>query len=153
MKLHRTIQLSVAALAALTVASQALAAGDARTISAISKGAGITFVDADLSGKPSIGDYEIGNSIYVNPKSGKVIGHGSLMCTQTDAAGTTYQCQGVVHFPGGDLMTAGLFSPMSKTGAQAVIGGTGVYRGVSGLLSLTWLDSKFARARVAFSFD
>jgi hypothetical protein len=151
--LHRSIQPSLVILVALAVAPHAFAGGGARTISAISKGAGITFVDADRSGKPSVGDYEIGSSVYVSPKSGKVIGHGSIMCTQIDTVGGSYQCQGVTHFAGGDVVTAGLFSPASKTGSQAIVGGTGVYAGVDGLVTVTWLDTKFARARVVLTLQ
>ena len=60
-------------------------------------------------------------------------GRGSVLCTQTDAAGAAYQCQGVTHFPGGDVVTAGRFSALSKTMSQAIVGGPGV--GVDGIAS------------------
>jgi hypothetical protein len=151
-KLRRSIPLALAVPAVLTAGSHALAAGSGKTISAISKGVGITFVDADRNGRPSLGDYEVGNSVYVNRTSGKVIGRGSVTCTQTDPAGGSYQCQGVAHFAGGDVVTAGRFAPASKTGSHAILGGTGVYEGVTGVLAITWLDPTFARASVVFRF-
>jgi hypothetical protein len=147
---------SAACLLAAVGASVALASargGSERTITAISRGTGITFVDADHDGKPSLGDYEIGSTVLVSPKSGKPIGHGSVVCTQINATGTQYQCQGVSHFAGGDVVSAGLFSVTSKTLSQAIVGGTGVYAGARGLYRGTWLDAKFARAKVVFTLD
>jgi hypothetical protein len=144
--------LCIAGVIALVASPAALGSGG-RTINAIAKSAGITFVDADRSGKPSIGDYEIGKSVYVNPTSGKVLGRGSVVCTQTDAAGVVYQCQGVTHFAGGDIVTAGPFTATAKSVSLAVVGGTGVYAGTNGLLTTTWLDSRFARAKVAIALD
>ena len=149
-----TIVSLVAAIAGVgtTVAFGAAgAAGPERTITAIAKGTGITFVDADRNGKPSLGDYELGTTVYV--KGGKKIGSGSVVCTQTNAAGTHYQCQGLQHFAGGDLITAGLFSATSKTYAEAITGGTGVYGGVSGTMNGRWLDARFARAKVVFTLN
>jgi len=147
------LTLCTACVIALVAAAAALGSGGGRTINAIAKSAGITFVDADRSGKPSIGDYEIGKSVYVNPASGKVIGRGSVICTQTDAAGVVYQCQGVTHFAGGDIVTAGPFTATAKSVSLAVVGGTGVYARTNGLLTTTWLDARFARARVAIALD
>jgi hypothetical protein len=149
-KLQHSIALSLAGMCALAAASAAFGSS-ARTINAIAKGTGITFVDADHSGKASAGDYEIGTVVYVNPKSAKPIGHGSIVCTQIGASATAYQCQGVAHFAGGDIVTAGPFSASSKTGSLAVVGGTGVYARVAGLQSTTWLDNRFARAKVTFT--
>jgi hypothetical protein len=147
-----TVSLLVTLSAGAAVAWGSGSAGaPARTINAIAKGTGITLVDADRNGKPSIGDYEIGMTVYL--KAGKQIGSGSVVCTQTNAAGTRYQCQGLQRFPGGDLITAGLFSATSKTYAQAITGGTGVYTGVSGTLNGRWLDPMFARAKVVFTLD
>ena len=147
--------LCTAGVIALVAAPAALgSSNNSRTISAIAKGAGITFVDADSSGKASIGDYEVGRSVFVNPKSGKEIGRGSVVCTQIDATGIVfYQCQGVTHLTGGDIVTAGPFTASAKTFTLAVTGGTGVYEHVRGLLTTTWLDPRFTRARVVFTLE
>jgi hypothetical protein len=36
---------------------------------------------------------------------------------------------------------------------QAVVGGTGVYAGMTGSVKGTWLDARFARARVVFTLS
>jgi hypothetical protein len=152
-------KLTIVALAALAAAALAAVAfgsdagSSARAIAAIAKGTGITFVDADHSGKPSLADYELGTTTYVSPATGKAIGRGSVVCTQINTSGTNYQCQGVARFPGGDLVTAGRFSPLRKTYVQAIVGGTGVYSGARGVLRGTWLDAKFSRAKVVFSLE
>jgi hypothetical protein len=117
------------------------------------RGGGITLVDANGDEKPSRGDYEVATSVYVHPKSGKPLGRGSVVCTQIDAAGLRYQCQGAAHFAGGDIVTAGLFPVTAKSFALAIVGGTGVYAGSRGTLRVTWLDAKFARARAAFTLE
>jgi hypothetical protein len=108
-------------------------------------------VDADRNGKPSIGDYEVGASLFTDPRSGKTLGRGTVVCTQINASGTLYQCQGQSRFAGGDIMDAGRFDATSKTFATAVVGGTGVYAGASGTHTGRWLDAKFARASVVFT--
>jgi hypothetical protein len=150
----KLIVVSTVALAAAVV-GVSLAWGSSfgaqRTIVATGLGAGITLVDADANQKPSIGDYEVGLTRYVDPKTGKGMGRGSVVCTQTNAGGTEYQCQGVTHFPGGDVFDAGLFSPISPTSSLAIIGGTGAYAGASGTILVTWLAKDFSKSRTVFS--
>lgn len=152
MKLHR-ISFAAAALA-LAAASAAFGSASgsskARTIKATALGTGITFVDADRNGKPSLGDYEIGTQVLVN-SAAKRLGYGSVFCVQVNPAGTEYQCQSQFHFAGGAVMSAGPFSATSPTYASAIIGGTGTYAGVTGTVAGTWLDKKFTKARVVIS--
>jgi hypothetical protein len=149
----KLIIVAAACVAAVTGASVALgsAGGSERTITATSLGTGIALVDADHDGKPSVGDYEVGTSRYVDPESGKAIGHGSVVCTQINAAGTEYQCEGSTHLPGGDLTSAGLFSPLERSFSLAVTGGTGVYAGASGTVAVTWLAKDFSKSRTVFT--
>jgi hypothetical protein len=153
-KLHRNI--FVATALALAVASTAFGSASggssARTIKATALGTGITFIDADRSGKPSIGDYEIGTNVFVN-SAGKRLGHGSVFCVQVNAVGTQYQCQSQLHFAGGDIMTAGAFSATSPTYNSAIVGGTRAYAGVTGTMSGKWLDKNFAKARVVLTLS
>jgi hypothetical protein len=144
----------VCIVAGAAVASVAFgSAGSGRTITATALGTGIALVDADRSGKPSLGDYEVGLSRYVDPKTGKGMGHGSVVCTQTNAAGTEYQCQGVTHFAGGDVSVAGMFSPLAKSFKLAIVGGTGAYAGAKGTLTVRWLARDFSKARDVFEFQ
>src|SRR5262245_18937226 len=113
MKGKLVIGFLVCLAAGATAASVALGSSSSgSTITATALGTGIALVDADHSGKPSLGDYEVGLTRYVD-KSGKAMGRGSVTCTRTNVAGTQYQCAGVAHFPGGDLTTAGVFSPLA----------------------------------------
>jgi hypothetical protein len=154
MRLHSiTITVAALALTATSVASGSNAPDSARTIKAVAQGTGITFIDADHSGKPSVGDYEVGSSVYLNARTGKAIGRGTVVCTQVNATGTRYQCQGQSHFAGGDVLTAGLFDATAKTYTQAVVGGTGVYASAAGTLSGAWLDARFSKARVVFTLN
>ena len=150
-KLTFVAMISVIAAVGASVPLGSAAGGSAKTITALGLGTGITRVDADHSGKPSLGDYEIGFSRYVEPKSGKAMGHGSVVCTQINAAGTEYQCQGVTHFPGGDVATAGLFSVLAQSYSLAVTGGTRAYAGMTGTFTGTWLTKDYSKARAVFS--
>lgn len=152
MKLHRIIFL--AAAAALACGSVAFGSsptdGSAKRISAVLLYTGLTSVDADHNGKPSIGDYGIAPAVYVTG-AGKRVGHGSAICVQVNAAGTRYACEGQNHFPGGDILTAGVFSPLEKTFREAIVGGTGVYAGLRGTFEGKWLKPDYSKARVSFT--
>jgi hypothetical protein len=144
-----------AALLALAAALPAFgspsAAGPGRTITAIGQAVGFTSVDVDRNGKRTIGDYEIGQTLFVSPRSGKPLGRGTVICTMINNGGTDFQCQGQNRFAGGDIVHAGRFSVAAKTYRLAIVGGTGVYEGARGNVTGTWLDSKFLRQRVVFS--
>jgi hypothetical protein len=85
-------KLTIAALAALAAAALAAVAfgsdagGSARAIAAIAKGTGITFVDADHSGKPRR-RLRARYTTYVSPATGKAIGRGSVVCAYAGARG------------------------------------------------------------------
>src|SRR4029079_8094758 len=130
--------LAAAGVAAAVVASIASGSDGSRTIAATAVGAGITFVNAHHSGAPSLGDYEIGRTRFVD-EGGKAVGRGTVTCTQVNPAGTQYTCSGVNHFTGGDLTTAGIFSPLAKSFSLAITGGTGAYAGARGTLKTIWL--------------
>ena len=127
--------------------------GFTQTITVVAKGTGLTFVDADRSGKPSIGDYEIGSTVYLNRTSAKAVGRGWVVCTQIDSSRARYECRGTAHFAGGDIVTAGPFDPRKGTFSLAVVGGTGVYAGVRGQQRTTWLTEDYSRSKVTFSFE
>jgi hypothetical protein len=145
-----SILAAVVALAAAPVTARtATHEASATTIETFTRGLGITLVDADHSGKPSIGDIEIPRQQFLN-RAGKKIGRGVGICVQVNTAGTGYECQTHYHFAGGDIMTAGPFSVLGKRFTWAIVGGTGAYSSMTGTLEGTWLDSKFDRARVLF---
>ena len=120
------------------------------TIKTIQQAVAFTSIDADHNGKPSVGDYSIAQVVHLSPKSGKPIGGGTAICTQIDAAGSLYDCQGEDHFAGGDIREAGRFR-IAKGFRLAILGGTGVYQGAAGELNGTWLDAKLTKARDIFT--
>lgn len=152
MKLQRiTFVATALALAVASVAFGSASDDDSpKTIRAVLQYTGLTEVDVDRNGKPSVGDSAIAPAVYLNA-AGKKLGHGSAMCVQVNAAGTQYACEGQNRFPGGDLFHAVRFSATEKTFRGAVLGGTGVYTGLSGTYDGRWLAADFSRARVVFT--
>jgi hypothetical protein len=146
-----TLALGVAVL--LGVAASASASHSSiSTIRTLQKGTAATWVDADHSGKPSIGDYTVFRAVHLDPTTRKVIGGGTAICTQLDAKGLLFDCQGEDHFAGGDLRESARF-PIGKGFTFAILGGTGIYRGASGELKGTWIDSKLTNARDTFTIS
>jgi hypothetical protein len=119
-------------------------------INTIQRSTAFAAVDADHNGKPSVGDYSVAQVVHLSPKTGKVIGGGSAICTQINAGGSLFDCQGQDHFAGGELREAGRFT-ISKGFRLAILGGTGIYQGASGELNGTWLDKKLTRSRDVFT--
>jgi hypothetical protein len=142
-------------LAAALVPSLAFAGGTASrsSIETIGHAAGLKLVDADRSGKPSVGDYEIGKTTLVDPASGRTIGHSVVNCTIVNAVATDFLCTGYNHFSGGEVVLAGLFSVLSKTYRLAIVGGTGEYAGARGWETGTWLDRKLTKVRITDTFS
>jgi len=143
-------------LVAAVVPSLALAgssAGPRSSVQILGKATGLTLVDADKSGKPSVGDYEIGKVTLVDPASGETMGHSVVNCTILNASGTEFMCSGFNQFRGGEIILAGRFSALSKSYRLAIVGGTGDYVGARGWESGTWLDAKFTKVRIVDTFD
>ena len=151
MKLHRIVLLG--AIAALGVAGVALGSspepGSATTIKATLFYTSLTLVDTDHNGKPSVGDMGISPGFYVN-SAGKRIGTVGASCLLITAAGS-YNCSDYSHFAGGDIITADRFSLTEKTFHEAVLGGTGVYAGLTGTVDGRWLKADFSKASVVFT--
>ena len=101
-------------------------------------------------GKASVGDHSIAQVVHVSPKTGKVIGGGTAICTQINHRGTSFDCQGEDHFAGGEIREAGRFT-FGRTFRLAILGGTGIYQGASGELKGTWLDKELTKARDVFT--
>jgi hypothetical protein len=154
MKRHRIT--FAAAAVALAVASGAFASAPSAEsptrIKAVLVYTGLTEIDSDGNGKPSIGDTVVAPAVFVNA-AGKRLGHGSATCVQVNATGTQHACEGQNHFPGGDIFTATRFSPTEKRFRGAILGGTGAYNGSSGTLEGTWLAADFSKARVTFELS
>jgi hypothetical protein len=122
------------------------------TVVTIGKAAELKMVDADHSGKPSAGDYEIGKTTLVDPATDTTIGHSVVHCTILNSGGTEFLCSGYNQFRGGEVVLAGHFSVLSKTYRLAIVGGTGEYAGARGWETGTWLDAKFTKVRIVDTF-
>jgi hypothetical protein len=152
MRAKHVIAFLVVAAIVPSLAFAGSSAGSRSSIQILGKAAGLTLVDADKSGKPSVGDYEIGKVTLVDPASGETMGHGVVNCTILNSSGTEFMCSGYNQLRGGELILAGRFSALSKTYRLAIVGGTGDYVGASGWESGTWLDAKFTKVRIVDTF-
>ena len=70
-----------------------------------------------------------------------------------NAAGTEYNCTDYNHFAGGDIITAGRFSPLEKIDREAIVGGTGNYAGMRGTFAVRWLARDFSKAQETFTLQ
>jgi hypothetical protein len=150
--LHRLTLVAVAVALALTAVAYSASGSSsaARTIKATLFYTGLTPIDSDQNEKPSIGDLSVASGFFVNAV-GKKTGKVYASCLQVNAAGTEYNCTGYNHFVGGDIITAGRFSPLEKVNRSAIIGRTGVYAGMGGSLVTKWLTRDFSKAQVTFT--
>jgi len=78
------------------------------------------------------------------------IGTGVAICTQVNADGSLFDCQGSDVLPGGELREAGRFT-IGKTWQLSILGGSGRYDGASGSVDGTWLDPQLTRSRDVFT--
>src|SRR5262245_28769425 len=122
----------VAAAIALGVTAVAYSASGSRsatrTIKATLFYTGLTEIDSDHNGKPSVGDVAVAPGFFVDT-DGKRAGRIHASCLLVNAAGTEYSCTDYAHFAGGDIISAERFSPLEKNNLGAIIGGTGAYAG------------------------
>jgi hypothetical protein len=148
--------LLVATAAAVAVLVAALASGAAwaggaspaaspatsgRTILIHAATAQEKFIDAAPTGF-SLGD-AISIRDYLTNAGGKPAGHDGVVCTVTLVASDSaqFECLATLHLTGGDLMVQGLFTEPFRvahhpTAVMAVTGGTGIYAGAAGTVSV-----------------
>ena len=149
-----TFLIGVVLIAALVpaLASGSSSKGTDSTIHTLMKTVAFTTVDADHNGKASVGDYSVARVIHVDPSTGKHVGTGVAICTQVNAAGTLFDCQGSDVLPGGELREAGRLVP-AATWHLSIVGGSGKFDGASGSVDGVWLDKNATRSRDVFSID
>lgn len=151
---HR-ITLVVAALALVATAVAYSASGSSsasKTIKATLFYTGLQQIDSDHNGKASVGDLAVAPGFFVDG-AGKRSGRVYSSCLQVNAVGTEYNCTDYNHFAGGDIITAGRFSPLEKVNREAIVGGTGIYSGVRGTLAVRWLARDFSKAQETFTLQ
>jgi hypothetical protein len=120
------------------------------TITTVARGLGLRTVDSDHSGTASLGDLQVERRLFVAARGAK-LGRSSGLCVQINASGTLHRCESFDHFAGGDIVTSGSVSSSARTYTSTIVGGTGVYAGMSGIVRGRWLDSGFERALLVFS--
>jgi hypothetical protein len=147
---HRVTLVAAVAVAAVACSASGSSSA-ARTITATLLYTGLTPVDSDQNKKASIGDVSIAPGFFVDA-AGKKMGRVYASCMQVNSPGTEYNCTEYAHFQGGDILSAGRFSPLEKTSRSAIVGGT-VYTGARGTFVVRWLKRDFSKAAVTFTLE
>jgi hypothetical protein len=109
-----------------------------------------TQVDVDGDGKLSVGDTLVLQASDYDKPGGTQIGTGTVTCVTIDAKAGNFDCQGSDVLPGGEIRESGRVLGSDPTHFHwAVTGGTDKYRGVTGQLDGTFVDSQLTQATVA----
>jgi hypothetical protein len=98
-----------------------------------------TFVDVDHSGGQSIGDVFVFQNDLLDPSTHAKVGTVEGHCMLITASGDLTDCEASGMLAGGQIRVAGA-SSNAKINALAVIGGTGIYRNVSGQITIETID-------------
>lgn len=133
--------MSIAAASSST--STATSSSTTKTIHVIQpQSAAFTFVDVGAPG-PSIGDYVVITSPFLNPTTHQKVGSGAIVCTAVKhGSPPPLQCVGTASFAGGDITLQGIFvSVTGKANVLAVTGGTGAYQTARGTVTVTILPN------------
>jgi hypothetical protein len=104
-----------------------------------------TFVDVDGSGGQSVGDEFVFQSDLLDPatkaKLGTVEGH----CMLITASGDINDCEATGTMEGGQVRVAGGGPSDQDVTVLAVVGGTGIYRNVSGQITVETIDDSTSK--------
>ena len=84
----------------------------------------------------SVGDYNVINTPFLDPKSNQQVGLESAVCTDIELAPSRLQCVTTASFPEGNITFQGafLFEPPEPF-VLAITGGTGAYRTAHGTVT------------------
>jgi len=114
---------------------------------------GLTQVDVDHDAKLSTGDEVIVRAQDYDKQGGTVIGTGTVVCVAVDADAGNFDCQGSDVLAGGEIREAGRVVGADPSHFHwAVVGGTRKYRGVSGQLDGSFVDTDLTNAALVFTF-
>ena len=98
-----------------------------------------TFVDVDQSKGPSVGDMFVFQSDLIDPSTHAKVGTVEGHCVLITASGDLSDCDASGILAGGQIRVSGPSSD-ADTNVLAVTGGTGIYRNVSGQISIQTID-------------
>lgn len=136
---------ATASLAALVPSSQAL--NGPGTIAITDRSTQHGHIDLGRAGK-SIGDIDVYKVALFNKRiTPKPIGRGEMVCTATGTR--TQACSATYFLPRGELVAQGSIGSRLIY-ELAVVGGTRLYFGVRGTLTVTSLQQKPARELLVF---
>jgi hypothetical protein len=79
---------------------------------------------------------------------GKVAGHDKITCK---VAAASAHCTATFTFATGTFMVSGPLNPSKAKNTLAIVGGTGAYKGASGVLHLNFLSATHAVETYVFS--
>ena len=106
-----------------------------------------TFVDVDKSGGPSVGDEFVFQSDLLDPDTNAKVGSVEGHCMLITESGDVNDCEasgtmegGQVAWPEGALLD-------EEVTVLAVVGGTGIFRNVSGQITVETIDDRLPRTR------
>jgi hypothetical protein len=83
----------------------------------------------------SVGDYNVINTPFLDPKSNQQVGLESGVCTEIEAAPGRSQCVTTASFPEGNSTFQGAFLFEPPKFVLAITGGTGAYRTAHGTVT------------------
>jgi hypothetical protein len=110
----------------------------------IEKSTAGTFVDVDHSGGQSIGDVFIFQNDLFDPSTHAKVGTVEGHCMLITASGDITDCDASGILAGGQIRVAGADSN-ANINVLAVTGGTGIYRNVSGQITIETIDNSTSK--------
>ena len=105
----------------------------------IEKSTAGTFVDVDQSGGQSVGDMFVFQADLLDPNTQAKVGTVEGHCVLITASGDISDCDASGILAGGQIRVAGANTD-ANTNVLAVTGGTGIYRNVSGQITIETID-------------
>ena len=111
----------------------------------IEKSTAGTFVDVDKSGGPSVGDEFVFQSDLFDPVTNAKLGTVEGHCMLITESGDINDCEASGILEGGQIRVAGGGPSEADVTVLAVVGGTGIYRNVSGKITVTTIDDNTSK--------
>ena len=142
------VVLGALALSAGTLASASANHGSGKgavRLTFIEKSTAGTFVDVDKSGGPSVGDEFVFQSDLLDPDTHAKVGSVEGHCMLITESGDVNDCEASGTMEGGQVRVAGGGPVDEKVTVLAVVGGTGIFRNVSGQITVETIDDSTSK--------
>lgn len=140
------VVLGAVALSAGSLASASANHGFNKTVTLTftEKSTAGTFVDVDQSNGQSVGDMFVFQSDLIDPSTHAKVGTVEGHCVLITASGDLSDCDASGILAGGQIRVSGPSSD-ADTNVLAVTGGTGIYRNVSGQITIETIDDNTSK--------